>query len=269
MEREQAIGIALVSLSGVDAFSVPESPQSQAYNWIVDGDPMALCPGDAKLVERYILAVLSFSLSSDSWTRCSISPAECDAALFLSGGDICEWEGIGCDSNGSVTALRLDELSLAGRLPQEIGSLQKLVEIDMDSNKLTGTIPSSVGQLEFLEIIDLDKNDLVGPIPASIYGLSALRVIDLDGNSLSGVLSSEVGRLSQLYFLQLDFNLFSGGIPSEIGTLGGLKYLSLFGNSFSGAIPEDMCSDSSINRTIYANCNVCTEAECCTACLNV
>lgn len=270
IQRAQEIGLKVLSLSGFEAFETAESPQSQAYNWIVNLDAMAVCPDDSTLLERYILAVLSFSLSSDSWSRCSVSNAtECEDSLFLSGAGVCEWDGIRCNSSGNVTAIRLDELNLQGRLPLEIGFLEQLMEIDMDSNGLTGPIPSSIGLLESLEILDLDSNDLNGTIPESIYDLSALRVIDLDGNMLSGNVSTEIGRLSQLYFLQLDFNLFVGGVPSEMGTLSSLKYLSLFGNSFTGAIPSDLCNGNGINRTIYANCDVCADASCCTACLSL
>jgi len=271
MERAQGIGFILFAVSGDEVFASPDSPQSQAYNWIVNLDPMMLCPDSSELIERYILAVLSFSLSSDSWPKCP-SSADCDSSMFLSGSDVCEWDGIVCNSSGSVTSLRLDELGLTGTLPEEIGGLTQLTEIDMDSNGMTGPIPESVGRLSLLEILDIDNNALIGTIPGSIYGLSALRVIDLDGNALSGTVSTEIGRLTQLYFLQLDFNLFNGSIPSELGSLQGLKYLSLFGNGFTGALPGDLCSSStSIDRTVYANCDVCTAAadECCTACLSV
>ena len=270
LEREQRLGIILLALSGVEVFEIAESPPSLAYNWIVNLDKMNVCPEDAKLVERYILAVLYFSMSSESWSRCSVyNSTDCEATLFLSGADFCEWDGIGCNEDGNVTAIRLDGLSLIGTLPVEMGFLKHLTELDMDSNGLTGSIPESFGQLESLEILDLDSNDLNGTIPESIYGLTALRVIDLDGNVLSGTLPTELGRLSQLYFLQLDFNLFFGIIPTELTTLSRLKYLSIFGNRFTGEIPVDFCNSTSIERTIYGNCDICADANCCTACLSV
>jgi hypothetical protein len=138
---------------------------------------------------------------------------------------------------------------------------------------LFGTIPSTLGQLKLLEIIDLDKNQLEGTLPEGLYDAKALRVLDLDSNLLGGTLSTRIGQLQNLYFLQLDFNSFSGTVPTQLESLNGtLKYISLFANQFEAEskIPNGLCSSNSTEGTpgitLYADCDICGDNNCCTAC---
>ena len=133
-----------------------------------------------------------------------------------------------------------------------------LVEIDLDSNGITGSIPSSLGDLSMLEILDVDQNALTGTIPTELFQVQGLKVIDLDKNNLSGSIPTEASTLSALYFLQLDFNSMTGPVPF----IENLEYLSLFGNQFTGSLDLNYCGIH-----LFANCELCTVAECCTACL--
>jgi hypothetical protein len=243
--------------------------QTQAMNWLVKQDSLYLCPNDTNLAQRYSLAVLWYNSGGESWLQCKNNTATgaCDDnEPFLSSGHECQWMGVGCDLNLSVTALHLDERNVTGTLPSELESLVYLQEIDMDSNSISGTLPSWLGEFEFLEIIDMDTNNLSGSIPLTLYNAAALRVLDLDSNKLTGSISDDIENLTELYFLQLDFNMLTGSIPSVLGQLSELQYLSLFGNNFTQPIPADLCGGT---MTIYANCDICTVDECCSACLNV
>jgi len=49
---------------------------------------------------------------------------------------------------------------------------------------------------------------------------------------------------------------------SRSSKLGDLNYVSLLGNNFTAPIPSELC-----HTELYANCSMCTIAECCKACL--
>lgn len=248
-------------------FNDVSSPQFRAVEWLVQIDPLSLCPGDENLEQRYILAVLYFQTGGEWWTRCSPMSAEvCDQGeAFLSGANECAWGGVNCDSSSRVTALHLDSNNLSGSLPSELGRLAYLVELDMDDNELTGSIPRILGQLSFLEIVDLDDNQLTGSIPEELYSVSSLEILDLDINQLTGTISTLIGNLVNLYYLQIDSNKFTGSIPSEVGTLTRLEYFSMTDIQIAEALPDSLCSRDTL--LLYGDCEVCVVEDCCTACL--
>jgi Leucine-rich repeat (LRR) protein len=257
--------LELLTVSDEELFDDNGSAQYKAFDWIVENDPLFMCPDDANLKQRYILTVLYFSTSGDGWNKCTRDESTpCTGVAFLTGVSECQWGGIECDLDTRVASITLDANNLAGPIPNEIGSLTYLVELDLDDNALTGSLPPSLGQLKFLEIVDLDTNQLAGDIPESLYDATALRVLDLDSNALTGTISTQIGSLSSLYFVQLNSNQLEGSIPMQLGSLEDLTYLSLYQNSFIGPIPSALCES---DLTLYANCDICTSG-CCTRCLN-
>jgi hypothetical protein len=257
-----------VAVTDEEVFDDNENAQYKAFDWIVENDPLYMCPDDANLKQRYILAVFYFSTSGDGWSKCTQDETTpCDGVGFLTSVSECQWGGIECDEDGRVVSITLDANNLAGPIPSEIGSLTYLVELDLDDNALTGSLPPSLGQLQFLEILDLDKNQLAGDIPESLYDATSLRVLDLDSNDLTGTISTQIGKLSSLYFVQLNSNQMVGTIPTQLGSLDDLTYLSLYQNSFSDSIPSGVCDR---DMTLFADCNICNTSSsgCCTKCLN-
>ena len=266
IHRSIHIQAALVNISSSPEIYDSNTNQWKAYDWLVNHDTFFVCPGDDNVIQRYVLALLYFSTSGDFWNKCSANGSRsiCEYARFLSGAHECDWGGVHCDSSSHVISLRLDETQLIGQLPNEIGSLPMLRELDMDSNMLVGSIPGSLGQLEHLEVVDLDNNRLTGSIPVELYHASALRVLDLDHNRITGELSHLAADWTHLYYLQLDFNPMTGGIPSALGSLGNLKYVSLYNTSMTEPIPVELCN---MVTEIYANCDLCIVEGCCTTCL--
>jgi hypothetical protein len=252
------------STSGV---SLLRSYQQAAFEWLVHNDEQVTCPNATKLVQRYALAAFWFACGGDNW---SIAKEQSNSFLSKAVGE-CEWNGVSCDDNDNVVGFHLDENNITGTLPTELASLRFLRELNMDTNHLSGPIPSWIVQWKKLEVLDLDHNHFTGSIPSSLYSISTLRVLDLDSNALTGTLSESgiENWIDSLYFLQLDFNEFVGTIPSVLGKVSNLQYLSMFGNNFTSTLIssiEDLC-DGTI--TIYANCNLCQNSTCCTACLDV
>jgi hypothetical protein len=107
-ERKISIYEYLISLSGMQPFDDPQHPVFLASKWIVDDDPMVLCPGESNLAQRYALVLLYFYTSGDSWKTCTRDGStKCRGNRFLSGYHECSWGGVTCDASGRVTKLNL------------------------------------------------------------------------------------------------------------------------------------------------------------------
>jgi hypothetical protein len=125
MVRSLLIRIFLNSVSDSDVLATPGTPQNLAANWIITDDSRYLCPDDARLIQRYSVAVLYYSTNGNRWTECSAptdfddlaaiaeANANCEIEPFpLSGsnawltpGSECGWGGIVCGRAGTVSTL--------------------------------------------------------------------------------------------------------------------------------------------------------------------
>jgi hypothetical protein len=92
------------------------TPQFKALDWLLNEDKADLCPNDAKLVQRYVLAVMYYSTGGDNWFKCSASPNATDSCgmeqpfvdqtRFLNAtGNECTWAGIRCSESQCVTQI--------------------------------------------------------------------------------------------------------------------------------------------------------------------
>jgi hypothetical protein len=78
---------------------------------------------------------------------------------------------------------------LSGRIPQSIGKLSNLLDLNLGRNQLTGPIPNSISNLLKLRALFLTGNKLSGIIPASIASFSSLN--QCRGVSNSGLCRAE------------------------------------------------------------------------------
>jgi Leucine-rich repeat (LRR) protein len=249
-------------------FSDPSSPQSQALSWLQD-DPIAMTPGRSTrtVLERYVLAVLYYSMLGPSWRF-----------DYLSREDVCAWnqegqaqgnhtllsKGVFCVEDGeTIDTLSLTENNLRGSIPWELVLLTTLEYVNFESNGLTSSIPSRIGELTSLDSLLLGQNELTGSIPAGISKLTRLKWfmavandltgplpdtlpsstlnIVLDSNRLTGPIPESWG--TDMPFIQiigLGGNLLAGSLPSSIGLLSQLGYLWIHNNLLTGTIPTEL-----------------------------
>ena len=138
----------------------------------------------------------------------------------------------------------LESLLLQGNplesIPAGIGKLKELKVLELWDCGLTGDIPDEIGELTKLEQLNIAENsDLTGSIPASIGNLKELQIFDAHWCQLSGPIPSEIGQLQNLKTLDLSINNLSGSLPEEISGLKQLELFSCDGNPLlSGPIPD-------------------------------
>ncbi|KAI8006450.1 Receptor-like protein EIX2 [Camellia lanceoleosa] len=97
-----------------------------------------------------------------------------------------------------------------GHLPNWLGQLKHLKDLDLLGNSFNGSIPACLGRLSYLQNLLLGGNLLTGNIPTSLGNLSTLRVLDLSSNHLNGTIPISIGQLSNLKILDLSFNSLQG-----------------------------------------------------------
>ncbi|CAM6061030.1 unnamed protein product, partial [Sphagnum tenellum] len=139
----------------------------------------------------------------------------------------------------------LDDASIVGTLPPEIGDLQNLAILDLSGNQLTGDIPN-LGGLTWLQTLKLSGNQLYGPAPAfldsitsqGLANLTALTTLSLSGCGLSGAFPYQLASLLRLQNIILDDASIVGTLPPAIGGLTNLAILDLSGNQLTGPIPN-------------------------------
>ncbi|MEA5448637.1 leucine-rich repeat domain-containing protein [Leptolyngbya sp. CCNP1308] len=119
-------------------------------------------------------------------------------------------------------------------LPELIGQLTQLAELNLSSNQLTA-LPESIGQLTQLQSLDLSGNQLTA-LPESLSQLTQLQSLDLSGNQLTP-LSESLSQLTQLQSLDLAYNQLTV-LPDWLGQLQ-LQSLDLSGNQLT-ALPESL-----------------------------
>ena len=94
-ELQKELGV--VSMSDLTDMS---TSQGKAFNWIVSLDEMQLCPGDDRLIQRYVVVALYFSTNGDGWN---------DKTSWLNAATECEWAGLTCNMVGEIVSVELSK----------------------------------------------------------------------------------------------------------------------------------------------------------------
>ncbi|XWS13368.1 hypothetical protein CRYUN_Cryun36dG0031600 [Craigia yunnanensis] len=133
-----------------------------------------------------------------------------------------------------LTNLNLYGCNFSGQIPSSIANLTNLVELDLGFNNFSGLIPpfhrSGVPNLSYL---DLSENQLSGSIHSSLFTLPSLQTLDLWENQLVGEIDEFPNATSSLIeYLGLSNNYLIGSIPKSILHLSRLEWLYIGYNNF-------------------------------------
>ncbi|KAF7813882.1 receptor-like protein kinase 5 [Senna tora] len=139
------------------------------------------------------------------------------------------------------------ESNLIGEIPENIGEMVALEQLDLSVNNLTGQIPNGLFMLTNLSILYLFKNNLSGEIPEVVEALN-LTILDLSENNLSGKIPEAFGNLHKLTGLNLGLNHFSGEMPESLGRLPSIIDFGVIFNNLSGTVPPEFGLHSPLRR---------------------
>jgi len=158
--------------------------------------------------------------------------------------DKCDWHGLECDDELSVTEIALPSNGLrqgGRRVWQYIEDLRNLKVLNLSNNELTGEMPS-FEKLALLEVIDFGGNFIKGELQRNFLASAEnLRRVDFSRNHLVGGLhswSASVRRPS-LKYLNFSSNDLGSSIPVELGlNAASLEVLDLSHNQFTFEFQE-------------------------------
>ena len=136
-----------------------------------------------------------------------------------------------------LTALR--GLFLRGNalreLPDEIGSLSELIELNLADNNDLGSLPPGIGNLRNLRKLDIRYCGLTG-LPQEIGNLKNLEFLQMWGNGFID-LPYNITELTNLKELYLKNNKLAN-IPYDIIKMDNLKYIDVQLNYLCNVLPE-------------------------------
>ncbi|XVE84707.1 hypothetical protein DITRI_Ditri17bG0034900 [Diplodiscus trichospermus] len=144
--------------------------------------------------------------------------------------------------NNNLQVLTLRWTNFSGNLPNSIGNLKFLTELNIDGCYFSGAIPSSIANLTNIVGLYLSGNKFRGLIPPfHRYGVPNLAYLYLGGNRLSGSIPSSLFTLPSLLSLSLEYNQLVGEVdefPNASSSL--IEYLELSQNYLRGSIPKSI-----------------------------
>lgn len=114
---------------------------------------------EEKAAERSALIELAKLTQSTGWVK---------NRNWLTPMSICDWELVGCDAEGYVKILALDFNNLRGPLPEALGNLTRLEDLDLEHNSLVGNLPASLSRLDSLSQLGLGGNHFDGAFPRAL-----------------------------------------------------------------------------------------------------
>ncbi|WVZ51149.1 hypothetical protein U9M48_002318, partial [Paspalum notatum var. saurae] len=88
----------------------------------------------------------------------------------------------------NVMSIDISSNNLSGKIPEEIVTLDALVNLNLSRNHFSRTVPDDIGVMKSLQSLDLSRNRLSGGIPASMSDMTFLSYLDLSYNNLTGII---------------------------------------------------------------------------------
>lgn len=218
------------------------APRSHAYVATV----IAYCTYDyARGREPQYLDTIADGLLLKKIARrfCSVQSAQGSLDLTCLNDDFSDFFGMIIDLaepllGKPLKVLKCSKSRLSCLIPQTLGTLTSLEEIDFSGNQFFGTIPPSIMQLPKLKILDLSSNRLTGFVPEQITELRHIQKISFANNELSGLIPSGINKMATLQEIDLSHNKLSGAVPADLMTAPALKKVNLAYNKLEGVLPD-------------------------------
>ncbi|XP_047267434.1 putative receptor-like protein kinase At3g47110 [Capsicum annuum] len=141
----------------------------------------------------------------------------------------------------NLTVLYLPFNHLNGMLPASMGNLSTFLRKFYANNyKIIGRIPNEVGNLSSLLDLDISGNNFVGLNPTSIGNLRNLQRFNLRNNKLTGFISDHICILQHLGDIYFGQNQLSASLPNCLGNIASLREIHLGSNKLSSIIPPSL-----------------------------
>ncbi|WVZ92735.1 hypothetical protein U9M48_038779 [Paspalum notatum var. saurae] len=138
----------------------------------------------------------------------------------------------------TLQILILSGTRFGGKMPESIGNLRNLKELDLSNCQFHGLIPPFT-QWPMILSIDLSGNNLTGSLPSEGYfALHNLTTVTLSNNSVSGVIPASLFSLPSLESLNLSHNSFTGNFLLHPDISSNLRKTDLSNNKLQGPIPK-------------------------------
>ena len=157
---------------------------------------------------------------------------------------------VDCKVNGSIPDaiysleklqnLYLTNNKVTGTLSPKIGQMKALTNVYIDQNPdLGGSLPEEIGQLTNLVNLNISKTSFSGTIPESVKNLDALKNFMAFTTKFSGNAPDFWDELASLELVQLyDIPTMGGPLPESFGRCPKLKNIYMYNCNFEGNIPE-------------------------------
>ncbi|PPD99059.1 hypothetical protein GOBAR_DD03916 [Gossypium barbadense] len=220
---------------------------------ILDWNPISyLPPNFLEISSRLVsLSLRNCNLSGHFPTENLLSPKM--QSIDISDNDFLNGQLPEFPANNALQSLSLFYTNFSGKLPQSIGNLKFLTNLDLDGCNFFGPIPSSIANLSHLVNLDLGGNKLSGSIHSSLFTLPSLKTLYLGENQLVGKIDEFPNASSSLIeVLYIGNNYLRGAIPKSILQLQRLEWLYIESNSFS-SMKLDMFVQVNNLRTLWLN----------------
>jgi hypothetical protein len=136
LERLQDLQSILLNVSEPLAFVRPDSPSSQALQYLAYKQDQFNVRTKDRVLQLYALLVVLFTCGGYADLLDDSTVSECDIGYLT------------CDEKGNLIAADLSDQKLSGSLPKELGLLTHLTFLDLRNNDLKGALRSdSLGTL--------------------------------------------------------------------------------------------------------------------------
>ena len=131
--------------------------------------------------------------------------------------------------------LKLNQNSLSGALPEQIGLLRSITTLNLSRNRIS-SLPNTIGGMEELVTLKVSHNRL-STVPEALVECSQLRELHLSSNCIKE-LPMHLGKCTSLCVLDVQSNVIVE-IPSNFACLVNLKEVFL-GKNLLRALPLDI-----------------------------